>query len=202
MSMKAALKLGPANHGRPMTDEEFLAGDYVEGYEYELINGKLYVAARPGPPHEGVERWLHGHLFLYARAHPEVINVVSLGARVFVPDSEDVTAPEPDLVAYHAYPTDVDPRTIRWEEQSPILVVEIVSPDDPDKDLERNRDLYLRVQGIQEYWVLDPRGTDWLPSLRVHRRVGRRWRIRNLNGGTLYTTSLLPGLELRLDTRT
>jgi Uma2 family endonuclease len=200
--MKAALKLGPADHGRPLSDEEFMAGDYVEGYEYELIDGKLYVAPRAGPPHDAVERWLYGKLFRYADEHPEVINVISFGARVFLPERDEVTAPEPDLAAYHDFPTDVDPREIRWEEQVPILVVEVVSPDDPGKDYERNRDLYLQVRGIREYWLFDPRDSAWQPSLRVHRRHGRRWRISNHAGGSLFTTGLLPGLELRLDIRT
>ena len=29
--MKAALKLGPADHGRRLSYEEFMAADYVEG---------------------------------------------------------------------------------------------------------------------------------------------------------------------------
>lgn len=39
--MTTIVKLGPADHGRPMTLEEFHAGDYQEGYQYELIDGKL-----------------------------------------------------------------------------------------------------------------------------------------------------------------
>ena len=47
-------QLGPADHGRELTYDEFLAGDYEEGHKYELIDGRLYVSpfgqlsARPG----------------------------------------------------------------------------------------------------------------------------------------------------------
>ena len=39
--MATVLKIGPADHGRPMTLDEFQAGDYEEGYKYELIDGEL-----------------------------------------------------------------------------------------------------------------------------------------------------------------
>jgi Uma2 family endonuclease len=200
--MKAALKLGPADHGRPLSYEDFLAGDYVEGYHYELIDGKLYVSAQPNPPQCLAERWLFRKLDRYSEEHSDVINFVYVKTRVFVPQPGEVTAPEPDIAAYHDFPVDADPDDIRWQEATPLLVVEVISPDDPNKDLVRNRELYLQVPTICEYWVLDPRRDARQPSLRVHRRVGRRWRIRNLAGGKVYSTSLLPGLELRLDIRT
>ena len=43
-------KLGPADRGRPMTLEEFMAAGSVEGYHYELIDGKLYVTPLPNLP--------------------------------------------------------------------------------------------------------------------------------------------------------
>jgi|SRR5579884_1247255 len=200
--MKAALRLGPADHGRPLSYEEFQAADYVEGYHYEIIDGKLYVSAMPNPPQGMVEKWLLRKLDRYSEEHPDVINFVHNKTAVFLPERREVTAPEPDIAAYRDFPVDAEPEDIRWQEATPILVVEVVSPDDPNKDYERNRDLYLEVPSIREYWILDPRGHARQPSMRVHRRHGRRWRIRDLNGGELYTTSLLPGLELRLDIRT
>jgi hypothetical protein len=32
--MATVLKIGPVDHGRPMTLEEFHASDYEEGYQY------------------------------------------------------------------------------------------------------------------------------------------------------------------------
>ncbi len=36
------------------------------------------------------------------------------------------------------------------------LVMEVVSPDDPDRDTETKRKEYARA-GIREYWIIDPR---------------------------------------------
>jgi len=89
-----------------------------------------------------------------------------------------------------------------WRDYSPILVVEVVSPDTADKDLVRNRRLYLRVPGIREYWILDPRENPALPSMIVYRRQGTRWRRYDYAPGSTYTTRLLPGFELLLNSRT
>ena len=40
-------KLGPADHGRAMTLDEFDDADYEPGYKYELIDGRLYVSPDP-----------------------------------------------------------------------------------------------------------------------------------------------------------
>jgi Uma2 family endonuclease len=196
--MSTVLKLGPADHGRPMSPDEFLAGDYTEGYHYELIKGKLYVSPLPNFPEDWVERWIMRKLDGYSRAHPEVVNYVTPKARVFLPESAEVSAPEPDVAAYRDVPLE-RPSEIRWEEVSPILVVEVISHDDPDKDLVRNAELYLQVPSIQEYWLFDNREAAERPTLRRHRRRGKRWAVKDFAAGETYTTKLLPGFELLID---
>ena len=199
--MATVTKLGPADHGRPMTFEAFMAGDYEEGYQYELIDGRLYVSPAANLPQDWVERWLHGKLDRYAREHPDIINYVTAGARVFVPGRRRITTPEPDLAAYHDFPLHLPLRRLRWQDVSPILVGEVLSIDDPDKDLVRNVELYFLVPSIKEYWVLDTRDDPDRPTLRVHRRHGSRWRVIDLAYGDTYTTKLLPGFELIIDPR-
>jgi Uma2 family endonuclease len=80
---------------------------------------------------------------------------------------------------------------------SPVLVVEVLSVDTADKDLERNRRLYAQVPSIQEYWILDTREGSANLTLYVYRRRGRRWtRPRTVLQGATYTTPLLPGFSL------
>jgi Uma2 family endonuclease len=199
--MATVLKLGPADHGRPMTLDEFMAGDYEEGYQYELIDGKLYVCPVPNAPQGRVERWIYRKLDRYSDLHPDVVNYVYNKARVFVPDRPGVTCPEPDVAAYHDYPLDQEIGDDRWQDVSPILVVEIVSPDDPDKDLVRNVDLYFQVPSIKEYWAVDARKSPEQPTMRVYRRWGKRWKTIDLAYGDVYTTKLLPGFTLTIDPR-
>jgi Uma2 family endonuclease len=158
------------------------------------------VSPLPQLPHDSIEEWLLEKLQAYRRQHPEVINYISPKARVFVPDQPAATAPEPDLAAYRDFPHDRPLAQRRWEDISPVLVVEILSADTADKDLLRNRDLYLLVPSIREYWILDPRADADRPTLTVYRRRGRQWQrpIRVPAGGS-YATRLLPGFTLVVD---
>jgi Uma2 family endonuclease len=200
--MSIALKrLGPADHGRPMTLEEFMAGDYIEGYEYELIDGKLYVSPEANLPEFRVEDWIYFKLKLYAHYYPEVINFVANKARVFVPGRRGVTNPEPDSAAYRNFPLESPWASVRWQDVSPILVVEVLSLDDPDKDLVRNVELYLQVPSIKEYWLFDTREDPERLRLEVRRRYRGRWREMEFGPGDTYTTKLLPEFTLLLDPR-
>ena len=200
--MATVLKIGRCDHGRPMTLDEFMAGDYEEGYRYELIDGKLYVSPTANFPEDWVNEWLGSKLRLYAREHPDVINHVSAKARVFVPGRRGVTNPEPDFSAYHDFPLHRRIKDIRWQDVRPVLVVEVLSAEDPDKDLVRNVELYAQVPTIKEYWVLDAREDPEHPMLTVYRRRGKKWQ-QSLDFGPndIYTTKLLPGFELILDSR-
>lgn len=194
------LYLTPADAGRPLSLEEFETAATQEGYRYELIQGRLVVSPAANLPHEDVVEWIVETLRAYARAHPEVINRAKAPARVFIPDADDETAPEPDVACYHDYPSRHPIGQRHWRNLSPILVVEVLSEDNADKDRERNVELYLRVPSVREYWILDPLNDPDRPTLTVYRRRGRRWQrpIEVPSGGT-YETRLLPGLVLVVD---
>lgn len=200
--MATALKLGPKDHGRSIASlDEFMSASYKEGYQYELIDGKLYATPQANLPENRNEEWLVDKVKEYARLRPDVINYVTNKARVFVHGRTRTTCPEPDLAAYRDYPLDADFRAVRWQEVEPILVGEVASIDDPDKDWVRNVRLYLRVPSIREYWLLDTRQDPNRPTMRVHRRQGRKWQRIDLSFGATYTTRLLPGFKLILDPR-
>jgi Uma2 family endonuclease len=197
--MATLLKLGPADQGRPLTLEEFLSAEYARGYKYELIDGRLDVSPEANLPHDQNKEWIRDELFLYSRQHPEVINYVSGASRVFVPDRPDVTCPEPDVAAYHNFPREARIGEHDWQDISPVLVVEVLSEGTEAKDLDRNARLFFLVPSIREYWVVDPRPDPNAPTLVVHRRGRKRWRIERVPFGATYRTPLLPGFELPID---
>jgi Uma2 family endonuclease len=191
--------LTPKDHGRPLSLEEFEHAASREGYHYELINGRLEVSPLPDFAHGYIRKVIERLLDLYAEQHPEVLRHVQAPARVFVPGRRATTAPEPDVAAYRDYPVGTHYSRIRWQDLRPILVVEILSADSADKDLIRNRRLYLAVPSIREYWVIDPRQDSARPELIVYRRRGARWqRPMQVPPGSTYTTRLLPGFTLTL----
>src|SRR4029077_9705902 len=102
--MATVVKIGLSDHGRPMTLDEFMTGDYEEGYKYELIDGRLYVSPQANLPENWVQNWVRTKLTLYATAQPRIINHVTGPARVFVPGRPGITVPDPDVVAYQDFP--------------------------------------------------------------------------------------------------
>jgi Uma2 family endonuclease len=193
-------QLGPEDHGQPMSYEEFLSGDYRKGYHYELIDGRLYVYPEPNLPENRVEMWLLFTLHHYALENPRTINYVTNKARVFVPNRQDTTAPEPDIVAYHNFPAHLSRNDVNWQEIGPILVIEVLTSEDPHKDTVRNVALYRQVPSIKEYWIFDARADADHPTVHVRRKYRGRWQTPiEVQPGETYTTGLLPGFELLVD---
>lgn len=194
-------KLGPADHGRALEYDDFLAAEYQGGYQYEIIDGRLYVSPGANPPQDRLEIWLLGKMYLYSQLRSESINYVTNKARVFVPGRLGVTAPEPDLAAYRDYPLELPFEELDWEKLRPIVVGEVISPGDPKKDLVRNVELYLRVLSIKEYWILDGRENYDQPTMYVFRKRGSKWTKIEVAFGETYTTKLLPGFALKVAPR-
>ncbi len=199
--MKTRQRLSHLDRGRELTLEEFLDAEYEQGYKYEIIEGRLDVSPEADSPHQYIRDWLFLVLHAYSVLHPEALNRVAGGGRVFVPHTRRrTTAPEPDLLAFRGFPLDRHFSEVSWRDVSPVLVVEVISPGSADKDLVRNRRLYLRVPSILEYWMIDTRASLRHPSLIALRRDGRRWAEPiNVPFGGSYTTPLLPGFALAID---
>jgi Uma2 family endonuclease len=201
MSTLTRVKLTPKDHGREIDPEVFEHSTGEEGYRYEIINGRVYVAPIPNLSQFSLEDWLLDKLKDYARLQPDVINCVLAKSRIFIPTRPRATRPEPDVSAYHEYPHHLPRRQLRWQDISPVLVVEVISEEDPNKDLVRNVELYAEVPSIKEYWVLDPRPDPDQPSLKVFRRRGKGWQkpIDVPYGETYQTPRFLPGFSLLVD---
>lgn len=198
---KPKLYLTPDDHGRAMSLDEFMQADAKEGFRYELIHGRLEVSPEADMPHDRLRKRIERQLDAYAEQRPDVINFVLGPARVILALPGDVSAPEPDLVAFHDFPLETPTADVNWADVNPVLTIEIISPETADKDLERNPALYLQIPTLWEYWVIDPRDESHdRPSMVVYRRRGRRWQkpIEIPAGGT-YQTRFLPGFTLTLD---
>jgi Uma2 family endonuclease len=117
-AMSTMLRIGPRDHGREMTYEDFMDGDYEEGYKYELIEGRLYVVPGADPSHDRSEKHIYHALVSYWQTHRDVLAWVTDKARVFVPGKRKSTAPEPDIAAYRTIVPDFED----WREVSPLIV--------------------------------------------------------------------------------
>lgn len=195
------VKVGPKDHGAPISDWDFDAADFVPGNRYELIDGRVYVSSEPDPAENALEGWLEDALKAYSRKRPDVISYVTPRARVFVPGRRRMTIPEPDLACYNDLTREQALRGAQWNQFSPILVAEVLVAGEPAKDLERNVELYLLVPKIREYWVLDGRDDPVEPVLIRRRRRGDSWAVTTAPFGAKLITPLLPGFALVIDPR-
>jgi len=187
-------RLGPQDHGRELTCEQFLAAECEEGYKYELIDGRLEVSPEADLPHYIHEHNVYHLLHAYSVLHPDIIGFVAGKSRIFAKQRRKTTIPQPDVTAFRERVQDFD---LRWEDLTPVIVVEVLL-DNWQKDLVRNVELYNQIPSVLEYWVLDLRADIRRPTLKVFRRDAgdQDWTTADYPAEAVYTTLLLPGFEL------
>ena len=70
------IRIGPADHGRRLTLDEFREAEEEPGYRYELARGVLEVTEVRRRPHGQIVDNLHESVSRYRRRHPGLIRRV------------------------------------------------------------------------------------------------------------------------------
>jgi Uma2 family endonuclease len=186
-SIATPTRIGPADHGRAMTLEEFRDAEEEPGYRYELARGVLEVTEVPNDPHGVIVFNFYQLLALYYQAHPEVIFRYG-GAgefRLWLPGM--ISGRNPDVaVVLRGTPKDKRGR------RPPALAVEVVSEGGESRDYETKRQEYL-VYGLREYWIVDPLSR----RVTVLYREGDVWVERVFHGDQTIESLVLPGFAGR-----
>jgi Uma2 family endonuclease len=153
----------------------------------EFSNGRIEVLPMPTEKHQAILSYLF--LAFHAFVHPIGGKVFFAALRLRLRTGK---FREPDLLLLRSAD---DPRrgNAYWEGAD--LVVEVVSPDDPNRDLVKKRREYAQA-GIPEYWIVNPQ-TETIAVLRLE---GAKYREHGLFGrGTTATSALLAGFEVGTD---
>jgi Uma2 family endonuclease len=186
---KTIVKIGPADHGRRMSLEEFEHAKVQEGYLYELSRGIITVSDVPNRLHMMLVDATKDQLHFYKVTQPGCIHLINTGGecKLLIPtfDSER----HPDLSLYLTVPPPIENANL-WHHWFPEIVIEVVSPSSRKRDYEEKPAEYLRLH-VKEYWIIDPRKR----AMVVMRRTRNRWTERTVQPPALYRTRLLPGLE-------
>ena len=77
---KIAFKVGPKDHGRRMSLDEFDHAEGQEGYCYELSRGVITVVDVPNPRHFAQVGAIQDQLYSYKLANPGRIHLIGGGA--------------------------------------------------------------------------------------------------------------------------
>lgn len=179
-----ATRIGPADHGRAMTLEEYLEAEVEQGYRYELARAVLEVTNVPNDPHGQVVCNLYGIVAGYRQAHPGVILRYGGGNEFHLLLPGMVSGRNPDL----SLSLKGAPRNYR-KRRDPVLVAEVVSKGSGDRDYRVKREEYLAF-GILEYWIIDLETR----KLTLLIRDGDVWIERVFEGDQVIASLVLPGL--------
>ena len=147
--MTIALEKAPSS---TMTLEEFFNYDDGTDAMYELEDGELIVMTAESEINRRIASFLFA-CFLQQGVPAYRLSmkteIVTTGSRVRVPDlvvfSEDLA------IAMEG----AKRSTIMAEMPTPLLVVEVVSPNQSSRDYRHKRSEYA-ARGITEYWIVDP----------------------------------------------
>jgi Uma2 family endonuclease len=139
---------------KKLTAEEYLTYDDGTDTRYELVQGELVEMPPESNLNARIAMFLLGQflqLVPFTRlCHKDAeIEVASVRASFRIPDLMVLSE------AGEAALTNRPHNTITLEMPPPLLVIEVVSPDNSARDYRHKRSEYA-VRGILEYWIVDP----------------------------------------------
>jgi Uma2 family endonuclease len=136
-----------------------------DGNRYEVIDGVLYMTTAPSYFHQWIIRQI-------ARALFQQVDDVGFGLTawapigLFMPGCDPV---QPDIVVIQT--SDLDIIHDRRIFGVPTLLIEVLSPTNPETDLQIKRGVYARA-GVPEYWIVRPATRDVLLCSRPDATLG------------------------------
>ncbi len=153
----------------------------------EFTDGQIEVLSMPTDKHQAIIEELLLLLREFIRPRGGVVRSSALRLRV-----RSGKYREPDLLALRDRN---DPRRANQLWQGADLVVEIVSPDNPERDTQEKRRDYAEG-GVSEYWIVNPLDD----TITVLRLAGEAYVEHGVFGrGATATSVVLPGFAVAVD---
>ncbi len=157
-----------------------------DGRRHEIIDGDHYVNPAPGTYHQTLSRRIQFQIY-------QQLELAGQGQIFDAPTDVQLTESDivqPDLVVVlEANRLAITPAKIKG---IPDLVVEILSPGNPDYDRELKKQMYQRT-GVPEYWIVDPEEH----VIEQYVLAGKEYELRDRHAKAIVPTTL-PGVEVDL----
>jgi Uma2 family endonuclease len=169
------------------TEEDYLWLSARTNHLVELVDGRIEVIPIPTERHQAILSFLFLAFLAVAQRMGGKVFFAPLRMRVGADRFR-----EPDLLFLRAAE---DPRRGDRFWTGADLVLEVVSPDDPQRDLVTKRLEYAQA-GVLEYWIVDPRSE----TIEVLGLEGERYaRVGRFERGASANSALLPGFQVPVD---
>src|SRR5215212_6914490 len=104
MTLLSKIMVGPGDHGRRMTLDEFDTAEGIEGRLYELSRGEVVVTDVPNPRHGAVVMTLRQQLIAYQITRPGIFHGVYAGSECKLLIDSTQSERHPDLAVYKTPP--------------------------------------------------------------------------------------------------
>jgi Uma2 family endonuclease len=170
-------------HQGDWTEAEYLALDTNQLIEF--TDGHLEFLPMPTQSHQFMVMHLYRQLWAFVTGHT-LGQVLVAPLRIYIRPRK---YREPDVLFMA---TEHDARRGEQYWHGADLVMEIVSPDDPDRDYVKKRKDYAQV-GIAEYWIVDPL-QQLITVLTLDKEAYQEHGV--FKPGTQATSVLLPGFTV------
>jgi len=168
--------------------------DYLDlpddGYRYEVIWGELYMTPAPGTGHQLTSGELEFALREFVKKND--LGIV-LDAPCDVLLEPGGTPVEPDILFIAKERRHIiTPKNVNG---APDLIIEILSPSNPEHDRERKFKLYQQ-SGVPEYWMADPEAK----AIEVFVHQGNHYALLGrFESGQQATSKVLAGFSVAVD---
>ncbi len=162
-----------------------------DGRRHEILNGEHYVTEAPGIGHQIIQQRLNFAL-------SPIVERVRLGQILSAPvavllSPHDIVQPDLLFVARKRLKI----LTERYVQGAPSLVVEILSESSQQLDRHIKLEIYEHA-GVREYWIVDGIVDDPAGTITVYRAGDTGATVFSASAGYRLTSSLFPGLKIRL----
>jgi Uma2 family endonuclease len=153
----------------------------------EFTNGHIEVLPMPTERHQAILKYLFLAFFTFVERRGGTVFFAALRLRLKTGKFR-----EPDLLLLLSAD---DPRRGNAYWNGADLVLEVVSPDDPDRDLVKKRREYAQA-GIPEYWIVNPQA-ETITVLTLERTKYAEHGV--FARGVAATSALLPEFTVSVD---
>lgn len=173
------------------TEEEYLTLTDHTSRLVELTDGFLELLPMPTDRHQAILQFLLYAFDAFFKPLGGKVRIAPLRLRI-----QKGKFREPDLLLLLSAS---DPRRQNRFWTGADLVLEVVSPDKPERDLVSKRQDYAAA-GVAEYWIVNPSNETILVLVLNKTRSGSRYRrLANFARGSAARSSLLPRFQVDVD---